>query len=594
MNVPVRVLSAPASRAATEHTFRTSDGVELFYRAWEPNVPSAKGVVLFHRGHEHSGRWQDFVDRLDMRDAWCFAWDARGHGRSPGERGHAESFARMVKDADEFVRHLSETHGIDVSDMAVVAQSVGAVLAATWVHDYAPPIRALVVATPAFKVKLYVPFAIPALRVLNKVKRRAFIRSYVKPRMLTHDPQQAAEYAGDPLISPQIAVNILLDLFDTSRRLIADAGAIHTPTLLLVSGSDFVVHRRPQTQFFERLSSAVKVLEEYPGFFHSTFWERDRDLPIGRTRKFLQQQFESPAPAPNLLHADREGYTKQRYDTLQQPLTGVSPQRINFAAQSAALRTVAKLSKGVQIGWRSGFDSGQSLDHVYRDRAEGITPVGRIIDRVYLDSPGWRGIRRRKVHLRQMLNRVIDRLAEEGRTIRIVDIAAGPGRYVLETIQAHPEKSISALLCDRDRGGLEAGRRLAAEMRIASVEYQEGDAFDRQRLASLRPRPTIAIVSGLYELFPENAPVRESLAGLAEAMEPGAFLIYTNQPWHPQQEMIARCLPNRDGKPWVMRCRTQAEMDQLVAAAGFAKVDQLIDEAGIFSVSLGVRSGPAE
>jgi hypothetical protein len=72
-------------------------------------------------------------------------------------------------------------------------------------------------------------------------------------------------------------------------------------------------------------------------------------------------------------------------------------------------------------------------------------------------------------------------------------------------------------------------------------------------------------------------------------VEPGGFLIYTNQPWHPQQEMIARCLPNRDGQPWIMRCRTQAEMDQLVAAAGFEKVDQLIDEAGIFSVSLAVR-----
>jgi alpha-beta hydrolase superfamily lysophospholipase len=42
----------------------------------------------------------------------------------------------------------------------VVAQSVGAVLAVTWVHDYAP-IRCLVLASPAFKVKLYVPFARP-------------------------------------------------------------------------------------------------------------------------------------------------------------------------------------------------------------------------------------------------------------------------------------------------------------------------------------------------------------------------------------------------------------------------------------------------
>jgi hypothetical protein len=53
--------------------------------------------------------------------------------------------------------------------------------------------------------------------------------------------------------------------------------------------------------------------------------------------------------------------------------------------------------------------------------------------------------------------------------------------------------------------------------------------------------------------------------------------------------MIARVLPNRDGEPWVMRCRTQVEMDQLVVAAGFEKVRMLIDDDGIFSVSLAVK-----
>ena len=54
-------------------------------------------------------------------------------------------------------------------------------------------------------------------------------------------------------------------------------------------------------------------------------------------------------------------------------------------------------------------------------------------------------------------------------------------------------------------------------------------------------------------------------------MPEGGSLIYTNQPWHPQLELIARGLTDWDGKPWVMRRRTQAEMDDLVRAAGFEK-----------------------
>ena len=97
-------------------------------------------------------------------------------------------------------------------------------------------------------------------------------------------------------------------------------------------------------------------------------------------------------------------------------------------------------------------------------------------------------------------------------------------------------------------------------------------------------------MSGLYELFPDNAPVRESLAGLADAIPAGGYLIYTGQPWHPQLELIARTLTShREGRAWVMRRRTQEELDQLVAAAGFRKRAQLIGETGIFTVSLAER-----
>jgi hypothetical protein len=122
------------------------------------------------------------------------------------------------------------------------------------------------------------------------------------------------------------------------------------------------------------------------------------------------------------------------------------------------------------------------------------------------------------------------------------------------------------------------------------VEFVNGDAFNRQSLASVTPRPTLGVVSGLYELFPDNSMIRESLAGLADVIDSGGYLVYTGQPWHPQLEMIARVLPShRDHKPWVMRRRTQGEMDQLVENAGFRKIAQATDEWGIFTVSLAER-----
>jgi len=86
--------------------------------------------------------------------------------------------------------------------------------------------------------------------------------------------------------------------------------------------------------------------------------------------------------------------------------------------------------------------------------------------------------------------------------------------------------------------------------------------------------------------------VLASLRGLARSMQSGSFLIYTGQPWHPQLEFIARTLTShRDHQPWIMRRRTQQELDQLVCHSGFIKLEQWIDDWGIFTVSVAVRVG---
>ncbi len=152
-------------------------------------------------------------------------------------------------------------------------------MVATWVHDYAPAIRGLVLASPAFKVKLYVPLARPGLALWHRLRGLFFINSYVKGRYLTHDRQRVASFNNDPLITRAIAVNILLDLYKTSERIVSDAAAITLSTLstqLLISGDDYVVHRQPQIDFYQRLRSPLKELHLLPGFYHDTLGEENR------------------------------------------------------------------------------------------------------------------------------------------------------------------------------------------------------------------------------------------------------------------------------------------------------------------------------
>ena len=80
----------------------------------------------------------------------------------------------------------------------------------------APAIRGVVLASPAFRVKLYVPFALPGLRLMRKLFGNFFLSSYVKAKFLTHDPARIASYEADPLLARAISVDILLGLDEAS------------------------------------------------------------------------------------------------------------------------------------------------------------------------------------------------------------------------------------------------------------------------------------------------------------------------------------------------------------------------------------------
>ena len=579
-----------------ESGFDSFDRTRVFFRSWQPLQPRVDGpprvLVFLHRGHEHSGRIQTLVEQLACTQDWAFAWDARGHGHSPGERGDAPSFYTLVQDFECFIRHLQATHGIAAEDIFVVANSVGAVIAATWLHDYAPRVRGMVMAAAAFDINLYVPLAKPALRLALKFAPDLAVTSYIRSGMLTHSAAQAQAYDADPLITKRISARVLLDLADTAQRVVGDAQAIDTPILMLVADKDYVVKQAPQRRFFDSLASSFKRYLVIPNCHHAIFYEDQPQAQqaLEASRAFIAECFAKDLPPLAEQHsADTLGPSAHRYQALQQGMGGSAIENAFFALQKYMLGSLGHLSNGMQIGMAQGFDSGASLDYVYRNQAGGRWGVGALIDRGYLDAIGWRGIRQRKVQLQQLLGELIAQHPVE-RPLRILDIAAGGGRYVLETVKRFQNRDIAITLRDVDPQNLAQAEQLGRDWGLRHpIAYQCRDAFDLASYPADEGPYDIVIVSGLYELFSDNTRVLRSLQGIAQQLAIGGHLVYTGQPWHPELRMIAQTLTNHLGQPWQMRPRPQAEMDALVASIGCHKVHSDVGLAGIFTVSVARR-----
>jgi alpha-beta hydrolase superfamily lysophospholipase len=282
-----------AIRAEHKLCFPSHDGTAIFYRHW-PSLADKdrRAVVLLHREHEHSGRLHHLPQELGLDDFAFFAWDARGHGCSPGPRGESAGADQLVRDLDSFIQHIATQHGIERQDLVVIGQGMGGVIATTWVHDYATRVRGVVLVAPAFKRKCPIPFARTALEIAYRLRGDFPINLPPAADRLTHDAARIAAYDQDPLITRPISVRLLSELEHEGRRMIENAPTIDVPLQLLMAGKDSVVSARSLRTFFDRLGSKAKECHAFQCFYHDVLGERGRHFALTKVREFVIRQFE--------------------------------------------------------------------------------------------------------------------------------------------------------------------------------------------------------------------------------------------------------------------------------------------------------------
>jgi SAM-dependent methyltransferase len=281
------------------------------------------------------------------------------------------------------------------------------------------------------------------------------------------------------------------------------------------------------------------------------------------------------------------------FEALSRPLSALSPKRWYYGLVRRVMKAASPLSRGLSIGFEHGFDSGVMLEHVYLDTPTGKGALGKFIDRLYLNAPGWKGIRARGELVKDALRAALREQIPQGPgRVRLLDVACGGGRYDLEVLaefqKARPDVEITALLRDYAQVNVDSAQALGERLGVRGVTVERADAFSDEDLARAAAGGLfdIAIVSGLHEILSDDALISHHFEQLSKVVRPGGTLIYTLQPTHPQVEFIARTLPSNTGKLWVMRLRSAELIGQWAQAGGFQNRTRWNEPQGIFGVVL--------
>jgi alpha-beta hydrolase superfamily lysophospholipase len=234
-------------------------------------------VVLVHGIASHPGWFEASGRALAAAGHTVYSVTRRGSGTNADDRAHARSVGQLLDDLDRAVDAAVDDSAHERVHM--VGISWGGKYAACWAMDPARARRlgALVLVAPGIASRVMVPLrlrlAIAACAVL--LPRRRFPIPLNDPALFTDTPGRRRFIADDPhrltrATARFLAVSRLMD-----RRLAtAAAGAIKTPTTLLLAERDRIIDNNATDAQIQRLTGGRLRMHLLPGA-HTLEFEPD-------------------------------------------------------------------------------------------------------------------------------------------------------------------------------------------------------------------------------------------------------------------------------------------------------------------------------
>jgi alpha-beta hydrolase superfamily lysophospholipase len=262
---------------AEQQTFIGSDGVELHSSCWRPRGEPAAVVALVHGIGEHAGRYTTLVTHLTAAGFAVCGFDHRGHGTSPGRRGHIGSWAEYREDVRAFLAVTAKQ--FPGRPMFLYGHSLGALIVTEFVIAYpGSELAGLIVSGIPLQPKgVAKPHLVALARGLSRVWPTFSVSLGVDGSRLSRDKDVVREYDEDPLVHHVGTVRWGAETLGAIDRVRSRAATIRLPVLILHGGDDKVNSVEGSKELFEKISSSDKKLIIYPGGAHEPHNDIVRD-----------------------------------------------------------------------------------------------------------------------------------------------------------------------------------------------------------------------------------------------------------------------------------------------------------------------------
>ncbi len=260
-----------------ESGFQSFDGTELFFQTWEPET-IAGHLILVHGFAEHSECYDLFANGVADANLKIWAYDMRGHGRSPGQRGFVREFSHYMRDLIAFVQFVKNKRDDD-KPAFITGHSMGGLIVLRYLIDHAQPgdWRAATLSSPCLALmRKTAAWEDYGARVLNRFLPRVTIGHGLRHEDLSRDLQIVESYNKDFLRLDKIAPPTYFGMVENMEYVLSCGTGLKIPLLFQVAGTDLIVDHHITMEFARKMNNPKKEIIEYPESYHEIFNDINR------------------------------------------------------------------------------------------------------------------------------------------------------------------------------------------------------------------------------------------------------------------------------------------------------------------------------
>lgn len=271
-----------------ESQFTCTDDNQLFYRKWIPQEKLHAALVIVHGFSDHSGRYQTIVDSLLPRGIAAYSFDQRGHGRSPGQRGHIDSFSQFRDDLLTFT-HLIASEEPNIP-LFLLGHSMGGLIVLDFGLHHPQEVNGIIASSPHLSDPPISPMLSTLSRALSNIWPTFSMNAGIDNSGLSRDPNVVQAFLDDPLCHGKGTPRLATELSKTVAETNANAASFQPPLLIIHGTADRMTDPDTSHRFYENAASTNKTFIAYDGGYHESHNDIHRERVTIDIAQWLEEQ----------------------------------------------------------------------------------------------------------------------------------------------------------------------------------------------------------------------------------------------------------------------------------------------------------------